>query len=64
QSQLGDEINRVAGMVIYDLKIPKKNGDLGLRYNNGFICPQMDLSLFAKEMGHTSPHDNSREGNV
>ena len=28
------------------------------------VGTQMDLTLYAEEMGHTSPHDNRREGNV
>ena len=28
------------------------------------VGTQMGLTLYAEEMGHTSPHDNRREGNV
>jgi hypothetical protein len=28
------------------------------------VGTQMYFTLYAEEMGHTSPHDNRREGNV
>ena len=66
ETQVRNEIHRVAFRIVEDLKIPKeeRNGLIRYRERLRLVRTQVYLTLDAEEMRHTCPHDNDRKGYV